>query len=82
MSLNHDDGKRSVKSSEEDVGFGQKARIVQSPGVQRIDAIASTIDLPLKIALFISIFLLSYVYGLGEPFYAFESLLRMMLMKD
>lgn len=69
MTTTHYD-RKSIKSSEEDTGFqpGQKARIVQSPGVQRIDAIASTIDLPLKIALFVSIFFLSYVYGLGKPF--------------
>lgn len=62
MAAKYEDG-RSVKSSDEDT---RQAAIVQSPGVQRISAISSTIDTPLKVALFISIFLLSYVYGLGE----------------
>lgn len=60
------DDERSVKSYEEAPSPLKQPRIVQSPGVQRISAVASTIDLPLKIALFISIFFLSYVYGLGE----------------
>lgn len=64
MSSKHDDG-QSVKSSNEDAPLNRKALIVQSPGVQRIDAISSTVDTPLQIALFISIFLIAYVYGLG-----------------
>ena len=66
MSSKHEDG-QSVKSSNEDADapLNRKALIVQSPGVQRIDAISSTVDTPLQIALFVSIFLVAYVYGLG-----------------
>lgn len=53
-----------TKSRESESG-SSKQELVESPGVLRITAISDAFSLPLKIALFVGVFLLSYVYGIG-----------------
>ena len=54
----HDEGKSEKGTDmgvEAPINLNPHKEIIRSPGVQRIDAISSCIDLPLKIAFFISV---------------------------
>lgn len=56
--------KADTKSHTSDIEVSS-TQLLESPGVQRIEAISNAFTLFLRVALFVGIFLLSYVYGLG-----------------
>ena len=55
----HRDNALDAPSSEKD-----DISTLKSPGVARIEALSATLTLPLRIALFLSLFLVAYAYGL------------------
>lgn len=63
--MDTDDKKADANSRESDTESTIERLLVESPGVLRIEAISSAFDFPLKVTLFVGIFLLSYAYGLG-----------------
>ncbi|KAL5526153.1 hypothetical protein ACEPAG_7491 [Sanghuangporus baumii] len=66
--------KTDIKSQASDSEVSSEHHLLESPGVLRIEAISNAFTLPLKVALFVGIFLLSYAYGLdGSVRYAFQT---------
>ncbi|EJD06330.1 MFS general substrate transporter [Fomitiporia mediterranea MF3/22] len=66
--------KADAISRETESDTPSKHQLVESPGVRRIEAISNAFNYPLKLALFLGIFLLSYIYGLdGSVRYTFQT---------
>lgn len=62
------DHNEKIVDSSSDIDEKRKLQL-ENPGVQRIEAISSSFTLPLKVVLFIGVFLIAYVYGLGKPYF-------------